>query len=885
VATADHFTEVAVMIFTLLGIYLVSRAFVDRTAMKAHPRRIRADFPDQSYEKKLLKLSAVLAQRLSFLDIETQWDDEFFAPLEAEVEISTASSRRKKLVDLMRALRSEQDAQIILVLGDPGAGKSVALRKLAKDLLAEVRSTGRLPVYVNLKEWAAARSWSETDPPTASDLSAFILSRLRGISVAVDDFLAKYFDRMLDRGRFFFILDSFDEIPAVLDTGEASWLISSLSRALADFFISQDAGRGVVSSRFYRRPKLPGNSVATLEIRPFSDARIYEALTRSGKLSKSTVDELFTSRSELVPTARNPFAAALLRMYAELNGGALPANQIHMYESYVASRLGVSADKMFEYSLSAQDVIAGATQVAWAMFGAADVGLEAPLGRLEQLLPHVNVRAVAIVLRFASLARLSEAADPKFSFVHRRISEYFVARHLMENPSVVALQAIPTDSRYRDALALYCEIGEDKNVGSIADFCWSEIIRVEKLGSAASGADGLVSVHCLRFLRDAFGTRLEMIRFRQELANYVIGKIRPEGDLLAAKLALEASGLLEAASANSVFIAAMDSGNAWLSDASLRACRNIKDIDLGLESRLREYLGGFGILQVLGRADEVSFSLSLSYAFAKLRRFWAVRVFECRLVVVLFFICSVMNPVVAGMIAFVGVIELLTGATDRAMESLLRVQLAVITVLPFALAILPKGRANLVVSATNGLWWHPGMGAYLTHPAITAICYMLVAVGLSPWLDWVQFPRRRAAPLRGVVPGIFIAVCVEYLLPWLQSIVPMVMKILWICYESFLGLCIVGILAVAVYVLVELLGDRGRFRHATQAASVSREVIAKDFVAFRTALYRGRYVEWLATLPTSPTGAWPGLVRPNINANRSSTLLAQLDEKWLGLDA
>jgi len=39
------------------------------------------------------------------------------------------------------------------VLGEPGYGKSTALRKLANMLLAEVYKTNKIPIYINLKDW------------------------------------------------------------------------------------------------------------------------------------------------------------------------------------------------------------------------------------------------------------------------------------------------------------------------------------------------------------------------------------------------------------------------------------------------------------------------------------------------------------------------------------------------------------------------------------------------------------------------------------------------------------------------------------------------------------------------------------------------------------
>jgi len=65
----------------------------------------------------------------------------------------TGLAQKKRIVDLQRALRGDRATHAFLVLGDPGAGKSVALRKLARDMLDEVGRTGRVPIYINLREW------------------------------------------------------------------------------------------------------------------------------------------------------------------------------------------------------------------------------------------------------------------------------------------------------------------------------------------------------------------------------------------------------------------------------------------------------------------------------------------------------------------------------------------------------------------------------------------------------------------------------------------------------------------------------------------------------------------------------------------------------------
>lgn len=89
-----------VVVFVLTGIVIIFFfVFRDTSAMRRHPKPMDEDFPEQPYKKQLERFSDILTERLSTLDNETKWDDYFFAPLEAEVEIISGRRSRKKLVD------------------------------------------------------------------------------------------------------------------------------------------------------------------------------------------------------------------------------------------------------------------------------------------------------------------------------------------------------------------------------------------------------------------------------------------------------------------------------------------------------------------------------------------------------------------------------------------------------------------------------------------------------------------------------------------------------------------------------------------------------------------------------------------------------------------
>ena len=82
--------------------------------------------------------------------------------------------------------------------------------------------------------------------------------------------------------------------------------------------------------------------------------------------------------------------------------------------------------------------------------------------------------------------------------------------------------------------------------------------------------------------------------------------------------------------------------------------------------------------------------------------------------------------------------------------------------------------------------------------------------------------------------------------------------------------------------------DRLNLRKIKNATTLyrplQREKIASDFRSFKTEYTRTKYIQLIETKKIIPTGSWPEGKLPNFNNDRSSSLLAQLEETWLGLD-
>ena len=105
----------------------------------------------------------------------------------------------------------------MILEGEPGSGKSVALRHLADRLAREAErsrsTTSLIPLYVNLKEFRPLQR-----PVDSQSVRDFVFESLtRANDRDVEQFLEDEFDRGMREGSWLLLLDSFDEIPDVLE--------------------------------------------------------------------------------------------------------------------------------------------------------------------------------------------------------------------------------------------------------------------------------------------------------------------------------------------------------------------------------------------------------------------------------------------------------------------------------------------------------------------------------------------------------------------------------------------------------------------------------------------------------------------------------------------
>src|SRR5205085_12263697 len=106
-----------------------------------------------------------------------------------------------------------------------------------------------------------------------------------------------------------------------------------------------------------------------------------------------------------------------------------------------------------------------------------------------------------------------------------------------------------------------------------------------------------------------------------------------------------------------------------------------------------------------------------------------------------------------------------------------------------------------------------------------------------------------------------------------------------------------AIIVVVIYGVIVTLGlvalvkslrsrwrDSKRLKKYQKQKTLNRQQISNQFYKFETESGRSEYVHFIRNEGIKPDGIWPEGQIPNVKNDEASTLLAKLEEKWLGLD-
>lgn len=601
----------------------------DDSAMGRHPDSLPNPLDEKDYRDQVPGFCSCLERDLNNIDKDSEWSDQSFVPLQATVEIRTQKSRARRITVLLDALRRNRDQRFFLVLGDPGSGKSVSLRKLARDLLAEVSRTRRIPVYVNLRDWRTPTEWSRENTPSPDVVATALLDWVRKdlrrrLDNFGEQFLVRYFDQMVKSGHFFFILDSFDEIGVLLDVPEQHEIIRIFSQGISQFLGGVHYSRGVLASRLFRKPTAEFDAPCELEIRPLSDDRI-EQLARKRFAEVGFSARLFSERPDLAVAARNPFTASLLveylnnRRFSTNPNSLLPENRGELFDHYLRSRLSACKEQIERHEISETKLLNALSEIAAIMYDGKKSSFEIASNDLPDQLADIPTPELLDGLSKVRIIRLSLGSNRTVSFTHRRFAEYLIAQRWLNSNDKLPLEHIPTDSLWRDTLVLYCEIAPIDKIEIIAEYCVSEL-RGNLLNSLPqTGERWLRTLHILRFFSEAFRSRPPaLIEWEDELFHAVI-KIIDNADLLLAKWALEMSAVLTVNHYDTVIEHTLKREAPWLLETIFRQTDRLAQLSPQAVLRLRRFIDHLTFPKLWRQSSELVFALKLHPTLRSLR--------------------------------------------------------------------------------------------------------------------------------------------------------------------------------------------------------------------------------------------------------------------------
>lgn len=118
--------SIAVLVFVVIGLWIVNHYMADRSIAGGHPVPMNADFPEESFQRKLDSFCSALRQHLVTTDREANWSPDYYADLEAEVEIvaMAGAAEKKRIVDLQGAMRSDRTTQASWCLAIRAPGRA-----------------------------------------------------------------------------------------------------------------------------------------------------------------------------------------------------------------------------------------------------------------------------------------------------------------------------------------------------------------------------------------------------------------------------------------------------------------------------------------------------------------------------------------------------------------------------------------------------------------------------------------------------------------------------------------------------------------------------------------------------------------------------------------
>lgn len=492
--------------------------------------------------RKRSQFCTVLAADLNYIAKAESWNDQYFTDLEAEVEteggyyassvhklIGRRSHGLRKERSLIRAIATSTERAIQLV-GEPGAGKSVALRHLASQLAAKgIRSKGKhaiVPLYVNMREMES----STPEHVNADSIRDFILDNIRRGDSDTSAFVRENWDEYRDKGVWFFLFDSFDEIPAVLHAEKGSAAAAAYSMGIRQFIEGMGACKGVLASREFKGPEaLPWKKFRILPLHSDKQHELIRNAFLNPDQERVALHHLAQPGGTLGTT---PLFLTLLCKYVKSENRA-PINDYDLLSLHI-DRLARRDPHYLErkYGLTPDNLLAGAERLAQLFAEEATLGLAPTSEQIEKMAPASGIPAGEVSQLLSALvdckigrSDVPNAAhgDRRFAFSHRRYQEALFVRFLVSNPGHLSAMELLTDPRWREYAVTLLQTEPTATIEAILGSA-SEILsnaamdqKIQPAKTPISAGCGYfewhsqISTYVLELLQEGMARRMESV--------------------------------------------------------------------------------------------------------------------------------------------------------------------------------------------------------------------------------------------------------------------------------------------------------------------------------------------------------------------------------------
>lgn len=333
----------------------------------------------------------------------------------------------------------------IIILGEPGSGKSVTLRNIAFEI-AEQQSRkeeedGRIiPIYLQLGSYNQIDE--KGNPVPVKDFIKFQLQEI----IPGGKNILPFFDTLLEEQRAMVLLDAMDEMPAID--------YQKRSEKLKEFLLSY--GKSNVIALSCRVREYSGElQHSELLIEPFNELKIKEYLNKSWEICMLEIPpekraiahqeylKLASKNHLFHDLASNPFFIKLISNYFFTNKGQFPRTQSEIFENFIHNKILREAERM-ALPLKDQERILD----IWGALGLGMIegkfGSYIAINQIDQI-QHISSRyssqeidRVITIGQKASLIRLEGKGILRFE--HHRILEYLAAYYWEKHKADKKLQ-------------------------------------------------------------------------------------------------------------------------------------------------------------------------------------------------------------------------------------------------------------------------------------------------------------------------------------------------------------------------------------------------------------------------------------------------------------